>query len=262
MADGYEIPVLGLGVWQVPNGVECINAVRWALEAGYRLIDTAQAYGNEESVGQALRQSGVPREEVFITTKFDPSRRDATLEAEGSLRRLGLDFLDLYLVHWPQGGPTRAWAAMERAHERGYARSLGVSNFSVADLHRLMAEATVLPMVDQVQLSPFEYRRTLLEDGGRRSVVIEAYSPLGTGRHLSDQMVRGIASRTGRTPAQVLLRWGLQHDLVVLPKSTNRERIRENANVLDFELSERDMAELDGLDETGGTPEAMESKWW
>jgi 2,5-diketo-D-gluconate reductase A len=262
MADGYEIPVLGLGVWQVPNGADCVNAVRWALEAGYRLIDTAQAYGNEESVGQALRQSGLPRDEIFITTKFNPSRHDATLEAEGSLRRLGVDYVDLYLVHWPRGGPTRAWEAMERAHERGYARSLGVSNFSVADLRRLTAEATVTPVVNQVQLSPFEYRRTLLEESERADVVLEAYSPLGTGRHLSNQTVRSIASGMGHTPAQVLLRWGLQRNLVVLPKSTNRERIRENAHVFDFELSEKDMAELDGLDDTGGTAEALERKWW
>ena len=262
MADGYRIPVLGLGVWQVPNGAKCVEAVRWALEAGYRHIDTAQAYGNEQSVGQALRQSGVPRDEVFITTKFNPSRRDAALEAEGSLRRLGLDYLDLYLVHWPQGGPTRAWATMEKAHERGYVRSLGVSNFGTPDLQRLMAEATVTPVVNQVQASPFEYRRALLEEGERRKLVIEAYSPLGTGRHLSDQVVRRVASQIDRTPAQVLLRWGLQHNLVVLPKSTHRERIRENAHVFDFDLSERDMAELDGLDGTGSTAEALERKWW
>lgn len=262
MADGYRIPVLGLGVWQVRNGPECVNAVRWGLEAGYRHIDTAQAYGNEESVGQALRQSGVPREEVFITTKFNPSRRDPASEAEGSLRRLGVDYLDLYLVHWPQGGPTRAWAGMERAHDRGYARSLGVSNFSVADLHRVMAEARVAPVVNQVQLSPFEYRQALVEEAEKASVVLEAYSPLGTGRHLSDQTVRRMASGIGRTPAQVLLRWGLQHGLVVLPKSTHRERIQENAQVFDFALSPKDMAELDGLDETGGSAEAQESKWW
>lgn len=262
MADGYWIPVLGLGVWQVRNGPESVNAVRWALEIGYRHIDTAQSYGNEESVGKGLRQSGVPRDEVFITTKFNPSRRDAALEAEGSLRRLGVDYLDLYLVHWPQGGPTRAWAGMERAHERGHARSLGVSNFSIADLHQVTAKATVAPTVNQVQLSPFEYRRALMEEGRRAGVVLEAYSPLGTGRHLTDQTVRRIASEIGRTPAQVLLRWGLQHDLVVLPKSTHRERIQENAQVFDFALSEQDMAELDGLDETDGTAEAQESKWW
>jgi diketogulonate reductase-like aldo/keto reductase len=262
MADGYRIPVLGLGVWQVRNGPECVNAVRWALEAGYRHIDTAQAYGNEESVGQAIRQSGIAREEIFITTKFNPSRRDAAVEAEGSLRRLGTDYLDLYLVHWPQGGPTRAWASMERAHERGYARSLGVSNFSVSDLHQVRAQATVAPVVDQVQSSPFEYRRALLEEGERSGVVFEAYSPLGTGRHLSDRTVRRIGSGIGRSPAQVLLRWGLQHDLVVLAKSTHRDRISENARVFDFELSDRDMAELDGLDQTGGTAEAQEYKWW
>jgi 2,5-diketo-D-gluconate reductase A len=127
LADGNSIPLLGLGVWQVPNGPECVNAVRWALELGYRHIDTAQAYGNEESVGQALRESGVLREEVFITTKFYPARRDPVAEVEQSLRRLGVDCVDLYIVHWPQGGPTRAWPGMERARERGYARSIGVS---------------------------------------------------------------------------------------------------------------------------------------
>jgi 2,5-diketo-D-gluconate reductase A len=129
LADGNAIPLLGLGVWQVPNGPDCVTAVRWALELGYQHIDTAQAYGNEESVGQALRESGLPREEVFITTKFYPARRDPVAEVEQSLRRLGVDYVDLYIVHWPQGGPTRAWPGMERARERGYARSIGVSNF-------------------------------------------------------------------------------------------------------------------------------------
>src|SRR5450432_1520438 len=134
LADGNEIPMLGLGVWQVPNGVECVNTVRWALELGYRHIDTAQAYGNEESVGQALRESGVAREDVFITTKFYPARKDPAAEAEQSLRRLGVDQVDLYIVHWPAGGPTWAWPGMEEARRRGHARSIGVSNFSDAEL--------------------------------------------------------------------------------------------------------------------------------
>jgi 2,5-diketo-D-gluconate reductase A len=214
LADGNEIPFLGLGVWQVPHGPETENAVRWALELGYRHIDTAQAYGNEESVGRGLRDSGVPREEVFITTK--------------------------YIIHWPQGGPTWAWRGMESAHERGYAGSIGVSNFSVSELDELMSVAETTPVVNQVQFSPFEYRRKLLAACEERNVAIEAYSPLGTGRHLSERRVRQIAERVGRTPARVLLRWCVQ----------------------DFTLSDEDMAALDALDETGGTERALERPWW
>jgi diketogulonate reductase-like aldo/keto reductase len=262
LADGNEIPLLGLGVWQVPNGPECENAVRWALELGYRHLDTAQAYGNEESVGRALRDSGVPREEVFITTKFYPAREDAEVEARGSLERLGVDQVDLYIVHWPQGGPTWAWPGMERAHERGYARSIGVSNYSVGELEEVLSAARVPPVVNQVQFSPFTYRRKLLEACEQHDVALEAYSPLGTGRHLADERVRQIAERAGRTPAQVLLRWCVQRDLVVVTKSTHRERIEENAQLFDFTLSDEDMAALDALDDTGGTERALERPWW
>jgi diketogulonate reductase-like aldo/keto reductase len=262
LSDGHEIPMLGLGVWQVPNGRSCVDAVRWALELGYRHIDTAQAYGNEESVGSGLRESGVAREDVFITTKFYPRSKDPVAEAELSLERLGTDYVDLYIIHWPEGGPTWAWPAMERARDLGYARSIGVSNFDVAELDALLAVAGVPPVVDQVQLSPFEYRRGLIDAATGRSVAIEAYSPLGTGRHLSDHKVERIAARIGRSPAQVLLRWCIQHELVVIPKSARRERIDENAHVFDFSLSDADMAELDALDRTGGTSKAQEHKWW
>src|SRR5262245_11383119 len=163
LADGTSIPLLGLGVWQVPNGPECVTAVRAALELGYRHIDTAQAYGNEQSVGQGLRESGVAREEVFVTTKFYPARRDPVVEIERSLQRLGLDHVDLYIIHWPQGGPTWAWPGMERAREQGYARSIGVSNFDVAELDQLLAAATVPPVVNQVQFGPYAYRSALLD---------------------------------------------------------------------------------------------------
>jgi 2,5-diketo-D-gluconate reductase A len=262
LADGNSIPLLGLGVWQVPNGPTTVKAVRWALELGYRHIDTAQAYGNEESVGRALKQSGLPRDEVFITTKFYPGSEDPVAEAEGSLSRLGVDYLDLYIIHWPQGGPTWAWPGMERTKELGYARSIGVSNFNVRELEQVMAVATVPPVVDQVQLSPFEYRRKLMQEAEKRSVAIEAYSPLGTGRHLGDRTIKRIASRVGRTPAQVLIRWCVQRGLIVIPKSTHRDRIEENAGVFDFTLSDEVMAELDALDETGGTDRALESNWW
>jgi 2,5-diketo-D-gluconate reductase A len=262
LADGSSIPTLGLGVWQVPNGPECVNAVRWALEAGYRHIDTAQAYGNEESVGQALRESGVAREEVFLTTKFFPARRDPAAEAEQSLRRLGVDQIDLYIVHWPQRGPTWAWPGMEEAQRRGYVRSIGVSNFSVSELQQVTATATSQPVVNQVQFSPFEYRKALLAACLDRGVSVEAYSPLGTGRHLSDPTVVEIAERVGRTPAQVLVRWCIQRQTIVIPKSTHRERIEENGQVFDFELPDGDLALLDALDQTSGTDNARERKWW
>ena len=173
-----------------------------------------------------------------------------------------MSYVALYIVHWPKGGPTRAWDGMQRAHERGYARAIGVSNYSAAELDELLAVADVQPSVDQVQFSPFEYRRGLMEACEERQVVIEAYSLLGTGRHLGDRALAEIADRTGRTRAQVLIRWCVQHDLVVLPKSTHRERIQENAQVFDFSLSEEDMAALDALDGTGGTDRARERKWW
>jgi diketogulonate reductase-like aldo/keto reductase len=262
LADGNDIPVLGLGVWQVPDGQDCDRAVRWALEAGYRHIDTAQAYGNEESVGRALRESGVPREEVFITTKFYPGHRDPAKEAEGSLRRLGVDQVDLYIIHWPANGATWAWPGMEAARERGYARSIGVSNFSAEELEQVLGIASTPPVIDQVQFSPFEYRRGLLDACEARNVAVEAYSPLGTGRHLGDRTVAEVASRLDRTPAQVLLRWCVQRGTIVLPKSTHQDRIVENAGVLDFSLSDDDMATLDALDTTGGTDRARERKWW
>src|SRR5271167_4700651 len=169
LADGDQMPMLGLGVWQVPDGLECVNAVRWALELGYRHIDTAQAYRNEQSVGRALRESGLDRADVFITTKFLPSRRDPVAEIQASLERLGLDYVDLYIIHWPQGGPIWAWPGMEAAHAQGYARSIGVSNFSSADLTQLADTVKATPpAVNQVLFNPFAHRRRLLEDCERR----------------------------------------------------------------------------------------------
>jgi diketogulonate reductase-like aldo/keto reductase len=262
LADGNNIPTLGLGVWQVPDGSECENAVRWALEAGYRHIDTAQAYGNEESVGRAVRDSGIPREEIFITTKFYPARSDPAAEAEKSLRRLGTDYVDLYIIHWPQKGPTWAWPGMQDARERGYARSIGVSNFSVAELEQVIGVADVPPAVNQIQFSPFEYRRALADACASHGVAVEAYSPLGTGRHLDHPTVAEVAESVGRTPAQVLIRWCVQRDTIVLPKSTHRERIEANAQVFDFSLSDEEMAALDDLDQSHGTEVARERKWW
>ena len=262
LSDGTEIPVVALGVWQIRNGRRCVNAVRWALDLGYRHIDTAQAYGNEESVGKGLLASGVPRDEVFITTKFFPGNRDPVAAIEQSLRRLGVDHVDLYIIHWPQGGATWAWPGMERVRELGYARSVGVSNFSATQLNEVIEAGTITPAVNQVQFSAFEYRRGLLEACQKRGVVLEAYSPLGTGRHLGNETVRQVADRVGRTPAQVLLRWCIQRDVPVIPKSTHRERIEENTQIFGFQLSDQEMRELDALDRTAGTDRALEHPWW
>src|SRR6476646_535566 len=207
LADGTVLPLLGLGVWQVPDGPECVQAVRAALEVGYRHIDTAQAYGNESSVGRALRETGIARDEVFITTKFHPGRRDPLREAAGSIERLGVDYVDLYIVHWPAGGATWAWPGMEAARARSYARAIGVSNFDRDERDEVMAGAGVAPAVDQVQFNPSAYRKALLDACSERGVALEAYSPLGTGALLSDPVVGKIAERLGRSPATVLLRW-------------------------------------------------------
>jgi diketogulonate reductase-like aldo/keto reductase len=264
LSNGAEIPVLGLGVWQVEDGPECERAVVWALEKGYRLIDTAQAYRNESSVGRAIRSSGIPREEIFLTTKFHPGSRDPLAEAEKSVERLGTDYVDLYLIHWPQGGPTWAWPGMERASEAGLARGIGVSNFSAAELREVLKTSKIQPAVNQIQFSPFEYRRALVDACEDAGVVAQAYSPLGTGRHLRDPVVERIASATGRTPAQVLIRWAIQEGLSVIPKSTHRERIDENFNVLDFELDAASVSALEALDTTSQTPDALSrrGKWW
>jgi 2,5-diketo-D-gluconate reductase A len=262
LAGGLRMPLLGLGVWQVPDGPECENAVRWALELGYRHIDTAQAYGNEASVGKALRESGVPREEVWITTKFYPGHEDPAAEMEKSLRRLGVDQVDLYIVHWPQGGATWAWPGLEQARERGLTRAIGVSNFSAEQIEQVCEVASERPAVNQVQFSAFEYRRTLLDACREREIALEGYSSLGTGKHLEDETVTEIAERLGRTPAQVLLRWCVQHDVIVIPKSTHRERLEENSRLFDFEIPEQDMATLDALDRTGYTDAAREQQWW
>ena len=262
LADGTVMPLLGVGVWQVPDGPACVRTVRAALEHGYRHIDTAQAYGNEASVGRALRESGVARDEVFVTTKFDPGRADPLREIAYSIDRLGVDYVDLYLVHWPAGGATWAWPEMEHARERSYTRSIGVSNFDAGELGEVMAVARTPPVVDQVQFNPFVHREGLARACARSNVTLEAYSPLGTGAHLTDPTVNAIARRLERTPAQVLLRWSVQRGVPVVSKSSHRDRIEANARVFDFSLSAEDMARLDGLDRSGRTDAALERAWW
>ena len=264
LSNGAEVPVLGLGVWQAQDGPETERAVAWALEKGYRLIDTAQAYRNESSVGRAIHSSGVPREEIFLTTKFYPGSRDPRVEAEKSLERLGTDYLDLYLIHWPQGGPTWAWPGMEAASEAGLTKGIGISNFGASEIQELLKVSQIPPAVNQIQFSPFEYRRSLVDACEEAGVVAQAYSPLGTGRHLGDPVVARIAAATGRTPAQVLIRWAIQKGLLVIPKSTHQERIDENFGVFDFDLDEESISSLDSLDTTHQTADALSrsGKWW
>ena len=257
LASGTRMPVLGLGVWQMAAGAETEQAVGWALEAGYRLVDTATMYRNEESVGAAIRRSGVPREEVFVTTKLPPPRTDASRQLAKSLDRLGLEYVDLYLIHWPLPfGNSRVWRELEALQEQGLAREIGVSNFGAERLGKLLGRAQRAPAVNQVQFSPFRYRRRLLDFCRERGIVLEAYSPLAQGSGPRDPAVTALAARTGRTPAQVLLRWAIQHGTVAIPKSSSRERIVSNAQVFDFELGDEDMRLLDALDRTGGTAKA------
>lgn len=247
------MPRLGLGVWQVASGGETRRAVLWALEDGYRHVDTARIYGNEKDVGSALRESGLPRDQVFITTKLwnrDQGYEKAKKALSVSLHELGLDYVDLYLMHWPvEGKRLESWRAMEELQAGGYARAIGVCNFHERHLDELLADTDVVPAVDQVEFSPFLYQRPLLEYCRERGVVLEAYSPLSRGRRFDHPAVVDVARRRHRSPAQVLIRWALQHDLVAIPKSVNRQRIRENARVFDFELAPDDMAELDALNE-------------
>lgn len=262
LAGGIEMPLLGLGVWQLGEGAATERAVGWALEAGYRHVDTAQAYGNEASVGRALAGSGLGREEVFVTTKFLPRSGDPLAEAQRSLERLGIERLDLYLVHWPQGGPTWAWAGMEAVLERGLTRAIGVSNYGVAELAEVCAAGDVDPAVNQVRFSPYTFRRALLAECERRSIALEAYSPLTRGARLADPALAEVAAAHERTPAQVLLRWAVQRQVPVIPKSGHRERIIENAEIFGFELSAAEMARLDALDTSGGSGRALEHDWW
>jgi 2,5-diketo-D-gluconate reductase A len=255
LGNGVEMPVLGLGVWQIPNR-ETAQAVQWAVEAGYRHIDTATIYRNEQGVGDGVRACGVPRDQLFVTTKFFPRSDDPDRELTASLRRLGFDYVDLYLIHWPAGEPTRFWSRFERFAEKGLARAVGVSNYSAAQLSELVAQAERPPAVNQVEFNPFVYRRRLLNACRAAGVVVEAYSPLTRGRDLENRQIRAVADKHGRTPAQVVLRWAVQRDTVVIPKSRNRDRIRSNAQIFDFTLDDADLATLDGLDRTRGTDRA------
>jgi methylglyoxal/glyoxal reductase len=254
---GTRIPQIGLGVWQSPKGATTQQAVRTALRLGYGHIDTARIYGNERDVGEGVRASGVPRAEVFVTTKLwnDDQGYDSALKAfDASLERLGLEYIDLYLIHWPLAGKRLdSWRALERIFSEKRARAIGVSNFLVPHLEELLGRAKVVPAVNQIEVHPFLQHRETRAFCKHHDIVVEAYSPLTHGKRIDDPVVSDVAARVRRTNAQVLLRWGIQHGMVVLPKSVNEGRIKENAAVFDFELDGDSMHRLDALEEGAAT---------
>jgi methylglyoxal/glyoxal reductase len=251
--NGIALPRVGLGVFQAAHGAQTNGAVLEALHLGYRHVDTARIYGNEHDVGAAIRESGIPRSQVFVTTKLwnDDQGYDAALRAfDASQRRLGLETVDLYLIHWPLPDlRLQSWRALERLYEEHRVHAIGVSNFMPRHLEELLGHAHVIPAVDQVELTPFHQQRDVRTICAKYGIVVEAYSPLTRGRRLGHPVVAEVARSVGKTPAQVLLRWGIQQDLVVLPKSVHADRIRENGQVFDFELDREQLAKLDALDE-------------
>lgn len=252
LSNGLRIPQLGFGVWQVPQE-EVGAAVSTALEVGYRSIDTAAAYGNEEGVGEALRRSGLERGEVFVTTKLANTDQgyDNTLRAfDASLQRLGLEVIDLYLIHWPMPRSdqyVRTWKALERLYADGRVRAIGVSNFQRPHLERVMEEGGITPMVNQIELHPLLTQRAMRAFNAEHNIVTEAWSPLGQGKLLNHPTVAAVAEEHGRTAAQALLRWHIQLGNVAIPKSVTPERIRSNFEVFDFELSDAEMERISGL---------------
>jgi Aldo/keto reductases, related to diketogulonate reductase len=264
LSNGQKIPVVGFGTWQTPDGDVAEASVLAALKAGYRHIDTAAAYKNEESVGRAIAKSGVPREEIFLTTKLwndSHSYELAQKAIDTSLTKLGVDYLDLYLIHWPNPVAFRdnwkeanagAWRAMEEAVEAGKIRSIGISNFMPHHLDALLETAKIKPVVNQIFLNPSDLQEEVVAHNKKHDILSEAYSPLGTGKIFAVEELKTLADKYGKTVAQVVLRWSLQHGFLPLPKSVTESRIIENGQLFDFELSEEDMKAIDQLKGVAG----------
>ena len=251
--NGVKMPWLGFGVFKVKDGEEVVEAVKTAIQAGYRSIDTAKAYNNETGVAQGIRESGVAREDLFITTKVWNSDQgyESTLAAfEASMERLELEYLDLYLIHWPVKGKYKdTWRALEKLHKEGRIRAIGVSNFQIHHLEDLMMDATIKPAVNQVELHPLLTQLELREYCSKHQIQIEAWSPLGQGNLLEHPLLQDIAAKHGKSPAQVILRWDLQNGIVTIPKSVTPQRIQDNADLYDFELTAEEIEQINGLNE-------------
>lgn len=249
LENGVKMPQLGLGVWQ--SGADTASAVKWALEAGYRHIDTAARYGNEEEVARGIRESGVPREDIFITTKLwtdDVRKGRAKAALMESLKRLDTDYADLYLIHWPANGYQQAWKDLTEMYHEGWCRAIGVANFEKDHLESIKGISDMHPLVNQVESHPYFSNRDIIAYSKSQHIVPEAYSPLGRGKGiLEDETVVKIARKYGRTPAQVVLRWQVQNGIIVIPKSVHKERIEENMQIFDFKLRRKDMEAIDSL---------------
>ncbi len=253
LLNGVKMPWLGLGVFKAEEGQEVIDAVKAAIKAGYRSIDTASLYGNEEGVGQAIKESGIAREELFITTKvWNPDQGyESTLTAfDKSINKLGLEYIDLYLVHWPVKGKYKdTWRALEKLHSEGKIRSIGVSNFQIHHIEDLMLDAKVKPMVNQVELHPLLSQVELREYSRKEGIQIEAWAPLAQGQLLDNEVIKEIAEQHNKSVAQVIIRWDIQNEIVTIPKSIKEHRIIENADVFDFELSAEEMERINALNQ-------------
>ncbi|GGL51844.1 aldo/keto reductase [Sporolactobacillus putidus] len=247
--NGVDMPGFGLGVWQIRDGEEVINSVKYALKTGYRMIDTAAVYRNESGVGEAVRQSGLPRESLFITTKAVDQGYDATLKAfEDSTARLGIDTIDLYLIHWPIGEHYKeTWKAMERLYKDGRVRAIGVSNFGPQHLETLLQDAEVVPAVNQIEVHPLLTQVALRNYCYAKGIKVESYSPLGSGALLDNPDLSTIAGKYHKSVAQLLLRWNVQNDMIAIPRSAKEVHIADNADIFDFELSLEIMDKIDAL---------------